>query len=139
MNDPDWELKERRIAWESITKSLAEVQAALINSKMVKFTSLTEAMADLNMSRQVEFAAFLNISSEGMSSGGEEKPTVMKKESKEKPMQDWKYFCTECKQGVSEKVKNYSETNFGLCLCFKCQDKARSKIEDAVGPRDVQK
>jgi len=51
----------------------------------------------------------------------------------------WSFFCSECQAGVSEKVKNYSETNFGLALCFDCQKKAREKMETAVGPRDVQK
>jgi len=45
----------------------------------------------------------------------------------------WSFFCSECQAGISEKVKNYSETNFGLALCFDCQKKAREETGKKIG------
>lgn len=69
---------------------------------------------------------------------GEEKTSAIAS-PKAKGKAEYSFFCSECHAGVSEKVKDYSENNFGLALCFDCQKKAREKVEEAVGPRDVQK
>ena len=61
MSETDWELKDRRMAYESLMKSICSIQSALIESKMVKFNSLKDALADVKMSLTVEFEAFLNI------------------------------------------------------------------------------
>jgi len=61
MSETDWELKDRRMAYESLMKSICSIQASLIESKMVKFNSLKDALADVKMSLQVEFEAFLCI------------------------------------------------------------------------------
>ena len=34
-----------------------------------------------------------------------------------------KIICVECNDGISEKVKDYSEQNYGRPLCYKCQRK----------------
>ena len=70
---------------------------------------------------------------------GEERTSAIASPQAKSGKADWSFFCSECNVGISEKVKNYSETNFGLALCFDCQKKAREKMETAVGPRDVQK
>lgn len=104
----DWELKERRIAWESITKSLAKVQAALIDSGLVKFDSLKDAIADINDARAVELNLFL-----GVSSGD-------KKQDDEK-----RYVCEKCNAKITEGVSNWSLKQYGRALCMKCQGKEK--------------
>jgi len=120
MSETNWELKDRRIAWQSITKSLCEVQAALINSKMVKFDSLKDAMEDIHKSRDIEMSDFLNIDvliqttttnekTQGSSDGGEEK----------------RYVCEKCDAKITEGVSNWSLSNYGRALCMKCQGKEK--------------
>jgi hypothetical protein len=75
----------------------------------------------------------------GTPCGEERTSAIASPKAKGKTETDWSFFCTECKKGISEKVKDYSESNFGLALCFDCQKKAREKVEEAVGPRDVMK
>lgn len=152
MTETDWELKDRRIAWQSITKALAEVQAALIQSKMVKFGSLSEAMEDLNKSRTIELASFLVIRTEVSHPGigeptgevGQEShsspsasfnspgvlvasPPSPKKERKMKGVKTTGFFCSECQAPIEEWVKDYSEKNMQKALCYDCQDEYREK------------
>ena len=111
MTDVDWELKDRRIAWMSITKSLAEVQAALINSGNVKFKSLEDALEDLKKSRVVELNAFLEIDSIWT-------PPA-------KTDDDKRYVCEKCNAKITEGVSNWSLKEYNRALCMKCQGKEK--------------
>ena len=123
MSDPDWELKDRRIAWESITKSLAEIQAALIQSKMVSFNSLQDALDDLHKSRGIEMSQFLSISSD------EPKTTMQMPKEQDK---DKSRVCERCARNgkdtkISQGVAEFSMKNYGEQLCMECQKHAKKQ------------
>ena len=160
MIETDLELKDRRVAYVSLMKSICGIQSALIESKMVKFNSLKDALVDVRMSLQVEFEAFLVIGtkshpdSEGQTeevdqgpssptsfivSGGSVSPSPSPHKKKETT-----WFCSTggCGEHVSQKVFDYSNDKFGRTLCFECQEKERAKreqIENACGPKDIGK
>ena len=145
--------------WQTITKALAEVQAALIQSKMVKFSSLKDAMEDLHMARTIELAAFFNIPSYEKgeptgqtgteTEGGDLAPSSNKPTSKSffkeqdgsgaSPLSSPKSFvCSDCHKPVSWAIKKFCEEHdYDDVYCMSCQEKRRSKIENAECPRDV--
>ena len=40
-----------------------------------------------------------------------------------------KWFCSECNSEIPANVKEWSEANLGVALCFDCQKKAKAKQE----------
>lgn len=108
MSDKDinWELKDRRIAWMNINSACAEILSARISMGCVSHKTNKEAVDDLLSMIEVEYNAFLCVSSD-------DKPKVADSSGK--------FFCTECNKEVTEKIKNYSEKHFGMVLCYDCQ------------------
>jgi len=161
MTETDWELKDRRIAWQTITKALAEVQAALIISKSIKFSSLKDAMEDLNMSRDIELSAFLVIerkSHRGIGGPAEDKveqndsspsasfihsvgsvAPLPSPNKKNKKIDVGAWVCSECAKAISTRVKEFSEDKYKRSLCYDCQKKIEQNIEEACGPGDIGK
>lgn len=110
----DWELKDRRIAWQSITKGLCEVQAALISSGCKKFENLKDAMKDINDARLIEMALFIGIDS------GEGFLSAASKTGDPK-----NYICEKCNAKITEGVSNWSLKEYNRALCMKCQGKEK--------------
>jgi hypothetical protein len=137
--DVDWELKDRRTAWENINTACSKIVAARIEAGLFKPKDNKEAMKELRESIQIEFSDFLTIWV-GTPSGGEEKTPAQKEEIKnEAPKQEVKWFCSSCGKGVTERVKTYSEDKLGFILCYNCQKKREENIENAHGPEDLAK
>ena len=136
MSEPNWELKDRRMAWMNMNSACSNILAARIEAGLFKPKDNKEAIKELLDAIGIEFSVYLTLGiGEGSPKGGEEKPLPQKPKGKT----DYSFFCSECNVGISEKVKDYSESNFGLALCFDCQKKAREQVDTAVGPKDVQK
>jgi hypothetical protein len=130
--EPDWELKDRRIAWMNINSACSEILSARINIGL-KHKDNKDAIKDLLSMIDIEFQAFLNLASptkkEESSNGDSSYPP--------KKQEEYDWFCSECAKGVTERVKEFSNDKFGLILCFDCQKKARDKIENAGSKKDL--
>ena len=58
------------------------------------------------------------------------------KTDQEKP-KTYKWFCSECSKGITDRVKEFSNDKFGQTLCYDCQKEAREKIENAESKEDM--
>jgi hypothetical protein len=129
----DWEKKEIRIAWESITKSLCEVQAALIQSGNVKFKNLAEAMQDIDMSRQVEFAEFLNVGG-NLSFHTSSKPAPVELSITPQAIPVEKKYsdvhCIDCDRKLTLKELDFIKKTGRENLCYQCDKKRQEKIDE---------
>jgi len=115
----DWELKDRRIAFMNINSAVAQITSARINAGLFKPKDQKEAMADLQKGIEIEFSAFLNISSSHPQGQNKEKETIASPPSSSPKNRK----CEECKKDITEKVADYSYNKFGKQLCFDCQKK----------------
>ena len=140
MSEPNWELKDRRMAWMNMNSACSNILSARIEAGLFKPKDNAAAMKELLDAINIEFSAYLTLGTGDVNTcGGEERTpsTIAPKSEELAKKQDWKWFCG-CGKGVSDKVKNFSEDKFGEVLCFDCQKKAREKIENASGPRDLE-
>jgi hypothetical protein len=131
--DDVWERKDKRISKQNAVNNSTNFVTACIQAGIFKPKDLEKGFDAI---KEYMDKIFILTYETGMgTSGGEEiKPPV-----KEKMDGTWKFFCSECNAGISLKVKEYSESNFGVPLCFDCQKKAREKVENATGPKDLMK
>ena len=134
MSEPNWELKDRRMAWMNMNTACSNIISARITAGLFKPKNNTEAMKELLDAIGIEYSAYLTIGVDG-------KPESSKKEesaSKAMKKASLPFVCMKCQKGVSEKVKAYSEENFnGEVYCFDCQNEIRRRIEEATGPSDI--
>jgi hypothetical protein len=131
--EPDWELKDRRMAWENINSACSGILSARITAGLYKPKDGKDSMKELISMIDIEFQAFLNLASptkkEESSNGDSSSPP--------KKQEEYDWFCSECAKGVTERVKEFSNDKFGSTLCFDCQKKAREKIENAGSKKDL--
>jgi len=160
MTETDWELKDRRIGWMNCNTNAAAMIQALAVAGAFKGKDEEYIRKQFEQYRGIDYASFLDLN------GGadkqhlpEEKPGEPERSigSSSQPKED-SFFkkpagspaspkkkkkgfaCSECLVPIEEKVKDYSERNFGRALCYKHQDEERDrreKIENANGPKDV--
>ena len=146
MSEPNWELKDRRMAWMNMNTACSTIIAARIEAGLYKPKDNKEAMKELLDAIGIEFSVYLTLGTgDGTSCGGEEKPsvtiapqTVPKKTKTNGEKHEW--FCSTggCGNPVSDKVKTFSEDKFGRILCFSCQTAERAKIEGASKISDLE-
>jgi hypothetical protein len=148
--------------------SASVIIAARIQAGIYKPKDNKEAMKELLMAIDISYQAFLNISGNGgashlasqnfggpsaedvlsvsppskitsfkMDNTADASPASPKKSKQDKIESKW--VCSECASPVSTKVWEFSNDRYGRTLCFGCQEKERSRIEDATGPRDLMK
>lgn len=56
------------------------------------------------------------------------KPREVKKPVAPKKMADLKLICTDCGNGITKPIKDFSEKNYGMALCMNCQTKYKKKL-----------
>ena len=135
--DDVWAAKDKRISKQNAINNSTNFITACIQAGVFKPKDLEKGFDAIKEYMDKIFV--LTYESGTGTPCGEERTSAIASPQAKSGKADWSFFCSECNVGISEKVKDYSETNFGLALCFDCQKKAREKMETAVGPRDVQK
>lgn len=121
--DDVWERKDKRISKQNAVNNSTNFVTACIQAGVFKPKDLEKGFDAIKEYMDKIFS--LTYESGVGSSGGEEKHPVASTKTKGKTESE--FFCSECQAGISEKVKDYSESNFGLALCFDCQKKAREE------------
>ena len=136
MSEPNWELKDRRMAWMNMNTACSNILAARIEAGLYKPKDNKEAMKELLDAINIEFSVYLTLGTGDGSSCGEESSIAPQKVPKKVKAEKQEWFCSTggCGNPISEKVKVFSEDKFGRILCFSCQEKERAKIENASGP-----
>lgn len=129
--DEVWAAKDKRISKQNAINNSTNFVTACIQAGVFKPKDLEKGFDAIKEYMDKIFV--LTYESGVGSSGGEEKPPVAStstspsKQGEKAEKKDWSFFCSECQAGISGKVKDYSESNFGLALCFDCQKKAREE------------
>jgi len=128
--DDVWAAKDKRISKQNAVNNSTNFVTACIQAGVFKPKDLEKGFDAIK--EYMDKIFILTYESGTGTPCGEEKSSIASPKTKNKA--DWSFFCSECNVGISEKVKDYSENNFGLALCFDCQKKAREetgkKIED---------
>lgn len=154
MTETDWELKDRRIAWENINSGCSQILSARITAGLFKPKDNKDAMKELLDSIGIVYASFLDLN--GISGGAEKNkrepeassqtqnsPFVIPPSGSPSPPTGW--YCDICSMQITDKEKKYSEDKCeGQHLCRKHQklyfdkrDTMREKIENATKPGDL--
>jgi hypothetical protein len=131
--ETDWELKDRRMAWENINSACSGILSARITAGLYKPKDGKDSIKELLSMIDIEFKAFLNLASQPK----KEESFSDDSSSPPKKQEDYDWFCSECAKGVTERVKDFSNDKFGSILCYDCQKKARDKIENAGSKKDL--
>ena len=111
-----WDKKDRRMAWMNTLTNTVNLITTNMNIGIYKPKDNDDLMNETINQHKTLFNKYLEY---------EKEPVVG--DPKEKDTSDSGFVCSECKKGVSERVKDYSNDNFGKTLCFECQDKEREK------------
>jgi hypothetical protein len=128
--DDVWAAKDKRISKQNAINNSTNFITACIQAGVFKPKDLEKGFDAIK--EYMDKIFILTYESGTGTPCGEEKSSIASPKTKNKAEPE--FFCTECQKGISGRVKDYSETNFGLALCFDCQKKAREetgkKIED---------
>jgi hypothetical protein len=130
--DDVWAAKDKRISKQNAINNSTNFVTACIQAGVFKPKDLEKGFDAIKEYMDKIFT--LTYETGSGTPCGEERSSIASPKTKDKAeKQDWSFFCTECKKGISEKVKDYSENNFGLALCFDCQKKAREETGKKIG------
>lgn len=129
--DDVWERKDKRISKQNAVNNSTNFVTACIQAGVFKPKDLEKGFDAIKEYMDKIFELTYGT---GTPCGEERTSAIASPKTKDKAeKQDWSFFCSECSKGISEKVKDYSESNFGLALCFDCQKKAREETGKKIG------
>ena len=129
--DDVWAAKDKRISKQNAVNNSTNFITACIQAGVFKPKDLEKGFDAIKEYMDKIFV--LTYESGTGTPCGEERTSAIASPQAKSGKADWSFFCSECQAGISEKVKNYSETNFGLALCFDCQKKAREETGKKIG------
>jgi hypothetical protein len=134
--DEVWERKDKRISKQNAINNSTNFVIACIQAGVFKPKDLEKGFDAIKEYMDKIFELTYGT---GTPCGEERTSAIASPQSKQKSESDWKFFCTKCNKGISEKVRDFSEDKYQTALCYDCQQELRGKTETATGPRDVQK
>jgi hypothetical protein len=136
--DDVWAAKDKRISKQNAVNNSTNFVTACIQAGVFKPKDLEKGFDAIKEYMDKIFVLTYE-SGTGTPCGEERTSAIASPQSKQKSETDWKFFCTKCQKGISEKVRDFSEEKYRVTLCYDCQQELRSKTENATGPVDVQK
>ena len=135
--EPDWELKDRRIAWMNMNTACSTIIAARIASGLYKPKDNKEAMKELLDAINIEYSAYLSIGTGDVSpSGGEERKPSREKKEKQATIKKAGLFCDICSKEIvavdveikgqprhfdPEQIVYFSQAEYQKNICWACQ------------------
>ena len=129
--ETDWELKERRMAWENIETACSRILAARMINGSYTEKDTKKIMKELRDMRTIEFEAFLNIPSGEpgkkniISPHHPEDTTAVSSVSSSPgsppPPRQGCFYCTDCNLEITVAEKDFSERRYFKPLCRECQ------------------
>jgi hypothetical protein len=130
--DDVWAAKDKRISKQNAVNNSTNFITACIQAGVFKPKDLEKGFDAIKEYMDKIFILTYETGS-GTPCGEEITSAIASPRTKSSKVEP-EFFCTECQKVISGRVKDYSEENFGLALCFDCQKKAREetgkKIED---------
>lgn len=108
-----WEKKDIRMSKMNANTTSANLMAAFIQCGAFKPKDLKEGFKEFESYREKIFDYVYP-----------DAPSHIEGEQKTSPPSSL-WYCSECNAEITERVKDWSETNMGKALCFDCQKKVK--------------